>query len=53
MAVAVEPLHLVVTAHLGYQAFGWLTRGQELSLPMIVIGLGMLVWAYQRKTKIS
>ncbi len=39
--------------HLGYQAFGWLTRGQELSLPMIVIGLGMLVWAYQRKTKIG
>jgi phosphatidylglycerol:prolipoprotein diacylglycerol transferase len=38
-------------AHLGYQAFGWLTRGQELSLPMIVIGIGMVVWAYRRNSK--
>ena len=39
--------------HLGYQAFGWLTRGQELSLPMILIGIGMMVWAYRRNRKIG
>lgn len=26
--------------------FGWLSRGQLLSLPMIAIGLGVFVWAY-------
>ena len=34
-------------AHLGYLAFGWVTMGQVLSLPMIVIGLAMLAWAYR------
>lgn len=32
----------------GYLAFGWLTMGQILSLPLIIIGVGALVWAYQR-----
>lgn len=32
----------------GYIAFGWLTEGQLLSLPMIVIGIGLLVWAYRK-----
>ena len=36
-------------AHLGYLAFGWLTMGQLLSLPMIVIGLGMLGWALRSR----
>ena len=31
---------------LGYLAFGWLTMGQVLSLPMIAAGLGLLWWAY-------
>ena len=30
-------------AHLGYLAFGWLTMGQILSLPLIVIG-AWLIW---------
>lgn len=34
-------------AHIGFVAFGWLTKGQLLSLPMIIIGLGMLVYAYR------
>jgi phosphatidylglycerol:prolipoprotein diacylglycerol transferase len=32
---------------LGFVAFGWMTRGQELSLPMILIGLIMMIWAYR------
>lgn len=36
-------------AHIGYIAFGWLTRGQLLTLPMIVIGLYFLL----RKAKPS
>jgi phosphatidylglycerol:prolipoprotein diacylglycerol transferase len=32
-------------ADIGYLAFGWLTMGQLLSLPMIVAGAAMLAWA--------
>jgi len=35
-------------SHIGFDAMGWLTRGQELSLPMIIIGGFLLVWAYTR-----
>jgi phosphatidylglycerol:prolipoprotein diacylglycerol transferase len=35
---------------LGYLALG-LTMGQWLSLPMIVAGLAMMVWAYKRAGK--
>ena len=34
-------------AQLGYLAFGWVTMGQVLSLPMILIGIGMMLWAYR------
>ncbi len=33
----------------GYLAFGWLTMGQILSLPLIILGGVMLVLAYRRK----
>jgi phosphatidylglycerol:prolipoprotein diacylglycerol transferase len=36
-------------AHLGFIAFGWLTMGQLLSLPMILCGAIFLVWAYYRQ----
>ncbi len=32
----------------GYLAFGWLTMGQILCLPMILGGIAMMVWAYRR-----
>lgn len=32
---------------IGYEWFGWMTRGQELCLPMIVGGLCLLLWAYR------
>jgi phosphatidylglycerol:prolipoprotein diacylglycerol transferase len=35
-------------AHLGYLAFGWLTMGQVLSLPMLLAGGGLLAHAYRR-----
>ena len=37
-------------AHLGYLAFGWLTMGQVLSLPLIALGLFWL-W-YSRRTPV-
>ncbi|WP_455210005.1 prolipoprotein diacylglyceryl transferase [Kaarinaea lacus] len=33
----------------GFIAFGWLTMGQLLSLPMILVGMALLWWAYHRK----
>jgi phosphatidylglycerol:prolipoprotein diacylglycerol transferase len=34
---------------LGYIAFGWLTKGQLLSIPLILIGLLLLVNAYRKQ----
>lgn len=34
-------------AHIGYLAGGWLTMGMLLSIPMIILGIAMLVWAYR------
>lgn len=39
----------VPDAQLGYLAFNWLTMGQVLSLPMIIGGIGLVVWAYRRQ----
>jgi len=36
-------------AHLGYIAFGWLTQGQILSVPMVFLGLFLLWLAYKKK----
>ena len=35
-------------AHIGFDALGWLTRGQILSLPMIIAGAAIMIWAYRR-----
>lgn len=34
--------------HIGYIAFGWLTQGQLLTLPMIIFGLFFIVHAYKK-----
>jgi phosphatidylglycerol:prolipoprotein diacylglycerol transferase len=34
-------------AHIGYLAFGWLTMGQLLSLPLIALGAVLLWLAYR------
>ena len=36
-------------AQLGYLAFGWLTMGQLLSLPLIAVGIILLALAYRRQ----
>ena len=33
--------------HIGFDLLGWMTRGQLLSLPMLAIGLGLLIYAYK------
>jgi phosphatidylglycerol:prolipoprotein diacylglycerol transferase len=40
----------VPDAQLGYLAFGWLTMGQLLSLPMVALGIFLIVYAYRRQT---
>lgn len=34
-------------AHIGYLAYGWVTMGHVLSLPMILAGVGLIAWAYR------
>jgi len=34
--------------HLGFVAFDWMTMGQLLSVPMLLAGLAMMIWAYRR-----
>ncbi|MGP0173045.1 prolipoprotein diacylglyceryl transferase [Pseudomonas sp. NCHU5208] len=39
----------VPDAQLGYLAWGWLTMGQILCVPMILGGIGLIVYAYKRQ----
>ena len=39
----------VPDAQLGYLAWGWLTMGQVLCIPMILAGLGLIAYAYKRQ----
>ena len=36
-------------AQLGYLWGGWLTMGQLLSVPVVLVGAGLIAWAYRRK----
>ena len=38
----------VPDAQLGYLVLGWVTMGQILSLPMILFGIGLLIWSRRR-----
>ncbi|CAM5402546.1 Phosphatidylglycerol--prolipoprotein diacylglyceryl transferase [Stutzerimonas stutzeri] len=40
----------VPDAQLGYLAFGW-TMGQVLCVPMILLGVGMIAWAYKHNPR--
>lgn len=40
-------------AHIGYLAWNWLTMGQLLSLPMIIIGIGLMLWAYKDSASVT
>jgi phosphatidylglycerol:prolipoprotein diacylglycerol transferase len=35
-------------AHLGYLAGGWLTMGMVLSLPLVLVGIGAMIWASRK-----
>ncbi len=35
--------------HIGYLAGGWLTMGQVLSFPMVITGVGFLLYAYRAR----
>ncbi len=35
---------------IGFAALGWMSRGQQLSLPMIAIGAGLFIYAYARNS---
>lgn len=37
-------------AHLGFVALDWLSMGQLLSLPMILFGIGLMIYAYRKKS---
>ena len=39
----------VPDAQLGYLAWGWLTMGQILCVPMVLGGLGLIAYAYKRQ----
>ncbi len=34
-------------SHLGFVALGWMSRGQQLSLPMIAVGAMLMVMGYR------
>lgn len=38
-------------AHIMFDLFGWMTRGQLLCLPMIAIGLALLLWTYRQEPR--
>jgi phosphatidylglycerol:prolipoprotein diacylglycerol transferase len=37
-------------SQLGFVAFGWLTMGQLLSIPMVILGLILFYWSYRQKS---
>jgi len=39
----------ITTGDAGYMAFGWLTMGQILSAPMVLVGIWMIWYSYRHK----
>ncbi len=39
-------------SHIGLEAFGWMSRGQELSLPLIAAGAIALIYACTRRARV-
>ncbi|MGM0702484.1 MAG: prolipoprotein diacylglyceryl transferase [Pseudomonadota bacterium] len=40
-------------AHIGYIAFGWMTMGMLLTLPMIAVGAALIVWSRKQSVDVS
>lgn len=35
--------------HLGFVMFDWMTKGQQLSIPMVIVGLAVFIYAYNKQ----
>jgi phosphatidylglycerol:prolipoprotein diacylglycerol transferase len=35
-------------AHIGFEALGWMTRGQELCIPMLMAGIAICIWSLRK-----
>lgn len=35
--------------HLGFVMFDWMTKGQQLSIPMVIVGLVVFIYAYRKQ----
>lgn len=40
-------------AHIGFDFMGWMSRGQLLSIPMVLAGIILMLWAYQQEPKLQ
>jgi phosphatidylglycerol:prolipoprotein diacylglycerol transferase len=40
-------------SHIGFDLFGWMSRGQLLCVPMILVGLLFLYLAYGRPARMA
>jgi phosphatidylglycerol:prolipoprotein diacylglycerol transferase len=36
-------------SHIGFDLFGWMSRGQLLSVPMVMFGIALLWWSYKQQ----
>jgi len=39
--------------HIGFVAFDWMTRGQLLSLPMVLLGATLIAWGYRNRDTVA
>ncbi|RDH81676.1 MAG: prolipoprotein diacylglyceryl transferase [endosymbiont of Galathealinum brachiosum] len=40
-------------AHLGFVMFDWMSKGQQLSIPMVIFGLTILIMSYKKQSNLS
>src|SRR5690606_16082343 len=40
-------------AHIGYLAFGWVTMGQVLSLPVLIAGIALVAWSQRHPQRLA
>lgn len=40
-------------AHIGFDILGIFSRGQLLSLPMVIVGIALFIWAYKTQTPVD
>jgi phosphatidylglycerol:prolipoprotein diacylglycerol transferase len=39
-------------SHIGFDLFGWMSRGQLLSVPMVLFGIALLWWSYKHQDQV-